>query len=296
MKDLNLLPVFEALWTEKSVTRAGERLGVSQAAISASLKRMRLELNDKLFTLVGRRMEPTPLAASIAPEVLQALAIVRTMEQTRKEFDPAVEVRTFTIRTRDVGEVVCLPSIIGTLNEVAPGIQLKTIFQPLDETILGMANGSIDMSLGVLPDLEVGIHKRPLFEQHYVCVVRHGHPLEHVDLTLDVLRAQYYLLVEYSGSGHAVIERELLRLCGRESIKLRIPQYLSAPHFITTTDYLWIAPAILVEKLSAYYPMTAKPLPMEFPNFEVALYWHERFHKDLGNMWLRDFIATHLRM
>lgn len=296
MKDLNLLPVFEALWTEKSVTKAGDRLGVSQAAISASLKRMRLEYKDKLFTLVGRRMEPTPLAITIAPQLLQALSIVRNTEQKREIFDPKTEKRTFIIRTRDVGEVVCLPPIADKLGSLAPGVQLKTIFAPLDDTITGMANGSIDISLGVLPALEVGIHKRPLFEQNYVCVMRKGHPLEGTDLTLDRLKQQEFLLVEYSGSGHAVIERELVRLCGSDKIRVRIPQYLSAPHFIVSTDYLWIAPEVLVEKLSCYYPLVAKPVPIDLPNFEVALYWHERYHKDPGNMWLRDFIATQIKV
>ncbi len=294
MRDLNLLPVFEALWTEKSVTKAGERLGVSQAAISASLKRMRLEFNDKLFTLIGRRMEPTPLAIAIAPELLQALAIVRNTEQKREEFNPATEKRTFTIRTRDVGEVVCLPPIANKLKTLAPNIQLKTMFIPLEATMASMANGHVDLALGVLPSLQVGIHKRPLFEQNYVCVMRRGHPLAAGQLTIEAMKEQQYLLVEYSGSGHAVIERELIKLCGADRIRVRLPQYLSAPHFIVTSDYLWIAPEMLVEKLSTYYPLVTKAIPIGFPNFEVALYWHERFHKDPGNMWLRDFIATHV--
>lgn len=295
MKDLNLLLVFEALWLEQSVTAAGERLGVSQAAVSASLKRLREDYKDKLFTLVGRRMQPTPLAAQVAPKVTAALALVRQTHREPQAFDPQTAKRLFVVRTRDVGEIVCLPDIVRSLEGTAPGIQLRTVFRPLDETIAGLAGGQIDLALGFLPSLEAGIHKRLLFEQHYVCVVRQGHPLERQRLTIATMRSQNHLLVEYSGSGHAVLERALIRLSGKESIRVRIPQYLSAPHFIINSNLLWIAPAILAETLASHYPLTIRPLPVELPNFEVALYWHERYHGDMGNKWLREYIATQLQ-
>lgn len=294
MKDLNLLLVFEALWQDQSVTAAGERLGVSQAAVSASLKRLRIEYSDKLFTLVGRQMKPTPLASSIAPQLLDALALIRKTRQEPEEFKPATARRMFVVRTRDVGEIVCLSGIVSSLATNAPGIQLRTVFKPLAETTSGMANGEIDLALGFLPSLEAGIHKRPLFEQHYVCVMRQGHPLAKQHLTASNLKNQAHLLVEYSGSGHAVLERALTKLSGRESIRLRIPQYLSAPHFIEQTDLLWIAPAILAETLAKSFSLAIRPLPIDLPTFEVALYWHERYHTDLGNKWLRDFIANQM--
>lgn len=294
MKDLNLLLVFEALWLDQSVTLAGDRLGISQAAVSASLKRMRLEYNDKLFTPVGRQMKPTPLASSISTHLLDALTLVRNTKQEPGKFEPSSENRMFVVRTRDVGEIVCLPGIVSELAETAPGIQLRTVFKPLAETNAGLADGHIDLALGFLPSLEAGIHKRPLFEQHYVCVMRQGHPLAQQELTLEKLKNQSHLLVEYSGSGHAVLERSLIKLSGRESIRLRIPQYLSAAHFIIKTNMLWIAPAILAETLAKNYPLVIRPLPLELPRFEVALYWHERYHTDPGNKWLRNFIADHL--
>lgn len=295
MKDLNLLLVFEALLLERSVTAAGERLGVSQAAVSASLKRLREDYQDKLFTLVGRRMQPTPLATQIASQVTAALSLVRQTHREPQSFNPQTAKRQFVVRTRDVGEIVCLPDIVHSLEGMAPGIQLRTVFRPLDETIAGLAGGQIDLALGFLPSLEAGIHKRHLFEQHYVCVIRKGHPLERQRLTAAALRSQKHLLVEYSGSGHAVLERALTRLSGKESIKMRIPQYLSAPHFIVNSDLLWIAPAILAETLARHYSLIIRPLPIDLPSFEVALYWHERYHGDPGNKWLREYISTQLQ-
>ena len=291
MKDLNLLYTFEALWRERSVTGAAESMGLTQAAVSSSLKRLREEYADKLFMLVGRRMEPTTLATDLSHQFLDALAMVRRANVTPAPFVPSGSQRLFTVRTRDIGEVVCFPQILQSLQGVAPGIRLRSVFKPIEETLSGLASGRIDYALGFLPSLETGIHRRSLFEQRYVCALRVGHPLAEQDLDLATFCAQDHLLVEYSGSGHQVLEKGLLDAGLRNRIKVRLPQYLSAPHFIVNSDLLWCAPAILVERLARYYPLVAKPLPITLPTFEIALYWHDRFHRDPANKWLRDFIA-----
>ncbi|SFU43524.1 LysR family transcriptional regulator [Pseudoduganella namucuonensis] len=292
MKDLNLLFVFEALWRDRSVTGAAENLGLTQAAVSSALKRMRLERGDKMFTLVGRRMEPTPYATAIAQQLLDALAMIRNTSAEEAKFDPATSRRLFTVRTRDIGEVVDLPPLMRKLETEAPHIKLRTVFKPIDETLSGLASGRIDFAMGFLPALETGIHRRQLFKQHYVCVMRKGHPLEDRELTVERLREQQHLLVEYSGSGHQVLEKALIDAGARHQIKVRLPQYLSAPHFIIGSDLLWFAPAILVKTLTPHFDLVTKPVPLELPEFDIGLYWHDRYHRDPGNKWLRDFIVA----
>lgn len=291
MKDLNLLYVFEAVWRDRSVTAAAERLGLTQAAVSGSLKRLREEYDDKLFTLVGRKMEPTPLAIELAPQLLDALSLVRKTRAERGRFDPSTARRMFTVRTRDVGEAVCLPRVVRALGESAPGIQLRTVFRPIPETLAGMAAGQIDLALGFVPSLETGIHRRLLFEQHYVCVMRRGHPLADKKLTEDRFSHGEHLLVEYSGSGHQHLERALVSAGARNRIKVRMPQYLAAPHFVIGSDLLWSVPAILAETLAQHYPLVIKPHPLNLPDFEVSVYWHDRYHRDPANKWLRDFVS-----
>lgn len=291
MKDLNLLYVFEAIWIERSVTLAAERLDLTQAAVSSALKRLRHEHGDKLFTQVGRRMEPTPYASSIAQQLLTALALVRKASNRQAPFDPATSRRQFTIRTRDVGEVVCFPRILAQLVHEGPHVRLRTTFVPIEETLAGLASGRIDLAMGFLPSLETDIHRRSLGSQSYVCVMRAGHPLERQTLTAQRFRSCDHLLVEYSGSGHRVIEQGLIKAGLRHQIKVRLPQYLSAPHFILSTDLLWCVPSTLAHTLSHHYPLVIKPVPIELPDFEIALYWHERYHQDLGNRWLRELIV-----
>ncbi|MES2415523.1 MAG: LysR family transcriptional regulator [Pseudomonadota bacterium] len=292
MKDLNLLYVFEALWRDRSVTVAAERLGLTQAAVSGSLKRLRQEYDDKMFTLVGRKMQPTPLATALSNQLLDALATVRSTRGDAPGFDPASSQRMFVIRTRDIGEVVFLPAILARLRESAPKIRLRTVFRPIDETVAGLASGRIDLAMGYLPSLQNAIHRKVLCTQRYVCVMRTAHPLAAKKLTLDLFRKQEHLLVEYSGSGHLVLERALNEAGAKNRIRIRLPQYLSAPHFVTASDLLWTVPAVLAQTLAKHYPLVIKPLPIVLPDFEVALYWHDRFHRDPASQWMRDFIAS----
>jgi DNA-binding transcriptional LysR family regulator len=295
MKDLNLLYAFEALWRDRSVTGAADNLGLTQAAVSSALKRMRIETGDKMFTLVGRRMEPTPHAIGISHQLLDALAMIRKTASGEAHFDPATSRRLFTVRTRDIGEAVCFPQILRQLGETAPQIRLRTVFKPIEETLSGLASGRMDFALGFLPSLETGIHRRVFLTQHYVCVMRKGHPLADQELTEDIFGSQQHLLVEYSGSGHQVLERALVDAGARNQIKVRLPQYLSAPHFVIASDLLWCAPTLLAETLAMHFPLLIKPLPKMLPKFEIALYWHDRYHRDPANKWFREFIVDQFK-
>jgi DNA-binding transcriptional LysR family regulator len=294
MDDLNLMYVFEALWRDRSVSVAAENLGVSQAAVSGSLKRLRQQYGDKMFILVGRRMEPTAFCENIARPLLDALAMVR---QTRKEqapFEPSHARRLFTIRTRDIGEAVSLPPIVSLLLKKAPGIKIRTVFYAIEETLNGLGSGRIDLALGFLPSLEIGIHRALLFSQRYVCVMRADHPIANGKLTTALFLEQEHLLVEYSGSGHIVLERALIDAGARHRIRLRMPQYLAAPHFVIATDLVWMVPEVLAKTLAQHYPLAIKQLPLPLPEFEVAIYWHDRLHRDPANKWLRQLLISTL--
>lgn len=291
MKDLNLLYVFEALWRDRSVTVASEQLGLTQAAVSSALKRLRDAYGDKLFMLVGRRMEPTPMAVSIAPALIESLNLVRGTTGRPPPFCPDSASRVFTIRTRDIGELTFLPTLNSALQKLAPNSSLHTVFAPIEETVSGMSSGRVDVAVGYLPALEQDIHRKALFTQRYVCVMRKGHPLDGQHLSKKMFLGQEHLLVENSGSGHRLLERALIEAGAKNKIKIRMPQYLSAPHCLLRSDMIWTAPEVLAEALSRYYPITFTSEPLGMEPFEIALYWHDRFHKDPANMWFRSLIA-----
>jgi DNA-binding transcriptional LysR family regulator len=296
MKDLNLLFTFEALWRDHSVSIAAENLGVTQGAVSGSLKRMRQEYGDRLFTVVGRRMEPTPFAIQIAPTLLEALELVREAQNRALDFDPQHCRKTFTVRTRDIGEAVCLPTILKMLRAQAPMSRVYTVAGTVDDTLNGLSTGRIDLAIGYLPTLKTDIHRTIVSSQHYVCALRTGHPLEDAELTLERFLSQQHLLVETGGTGHVALERALVEAGARHNIGVRIPQYLSAPHLLIESDMLWVVPSVLGKTMARFFPLTIKPVPLALPEFDVALYWHDRFHRDPQNKWFRDMVASALRL
>ena len=290
MKDLNLLYVFEALWRDRSVTMAAESLDVTQGAVSSALKRMRTEYGDKLFMLAGRRMEPTAMATSIAPALLESLNAIRKTSGLQTTFDANESNRSFTIRMRDVGEVVVLPALYKRIAAVAPLVKVNVVFAQLEDTVHGLSTGRMDVALGYLPALERNIHKKALFKQKYQCVMRQDHPIARQELTLKRFVAQQHLLVEYAGSGHILLERALVEAGAKDGIRVRMPQYLAAPHLVLDSDLIWTCPESLVAELRKYFPLVVKPLPIPMDHFEVDLYWHDRFHKDPANLWFRQQI------
>jgi DNA-binding transcriptional LysR family regulator len=290
LKDLNLLFVFEAMWKYRSASAAAESLGVTQAAVSNSLKRIRQQYNDKLFTVVGRSMHPTPVAASIAPVLLDALDAIRRTSTESEEFEPSSERRTFTVRTRDVGEVVCFPSILQGLEEEAPYARLRSTFLSHEDTLSGLAKGQIDIAIGHLPALQTDLHCAQLFEQPHVLVMRRTHPAASAQLTDQILDGLEFALVEYEGSEHMVFERALIDSGARRRIKVRLPQFMPAAHIVSKSNLVWLAPATIATAVAEDYQLTLRESPYMIQNAPICMYWHDRYHKDSANRWFRDLV------
>ncbi|KDB08149.1 transcriptional regulator, LysR family [Burkholderia sp. lig30] len=293
LRDLNLLFVFEAMWKYRSVSGAAESLGVTQAGVSNSLKRLRMQYNDKLFTLVGRVMDPTPFAVSISSQLLDALDAIRQTGTESDVFEPLTEKRTFTVRTRDVGEVVCFPAILDGLREEAPLVRLRSTFLPHEETLAGLAKGRIDLAIGHLPALQTDLHRVQLFEQRHVLVMRHAHPAASRDLTSQALERLEFVLVEYEGSEHLIFERALIDSGARPRIKLRLPQFMSAAHIVSRSDLVWLAPETIATAVAETYPLVLRESPYVIENAPICMYWHDRYHKDPANKWFRELIRRH---
>jgi DNA-binding transcriptional LysR family regulator len=292
MKDLNLLRVFEAVWTTRSVSRAAERLQLTQPAVSSSLARLRREFGDPLFSRIGTRMEPTPLCARQAPALLEALSLIQRSVAGAEEFDPATSTRTFVLRIRDVGEAAFLPHLLAHCRAHAPHLGFETDYPSHEESMQGLAAGRIDIVVGYLPDLETGIHRRELYSDYYVCVMRPGHPFARRGFGIKEMAASDLLLVDYMGTGHSVLGRRLREARMADRVKLRVPQFLGAPYIVASSDLVWIVPQLIARELQSRFELVIKACPLALPQVSVDLYWHDRFHRDPGNQWLRQTFAT----
>lgn len=289
--DLNLLVVFEAVLAEGSISRAAASLDLSQPAVSNALARMRKATGDRLFVRLGNAVVPTPYAQGIADPIRQALASIRNSLSESQGFDPATSERAFAIYVTDLGEVYFLPTLLARLSKLAPGVRISTLPMPNEAAQDALKNGSVDLAIGNLPDFRAGFYQQRLFPDHYVCAMRRDHPVIGQRITTRQFAAASHAIATPAGTGHGVILRTLMEHGLEHRIVLQVQNFLVLPNIVATTDLLAIVPHSVGSQLSRYNDIKLLPVPIPIPPFDIKQCWHERFHDDAGNRWLRQQFA-----
>lgn len=289
--DLNLLRAFDAIAADGSVTAAGERLGLSQPAMSNALARLRKLFGDPLFVRTPRGMRPTPFAQQLAQPVREALRLVQTALQQHAGFEPKSSDNTFRFYMSDIGEMVFLPGLLERIKHDAPGVKIEVVQIPIKDIHAALEAGEIDLAVGFLPGLTTGIRQQPLFREHYVCMLRADHPAIGARISRKQFREAAHVLVSSAGTGHQVIEQTFVDegLGGR--IAARVPHFLVVPMILARTDLIVTLPSRIARVFLALGNFKVLKLPVHMPSFEVRLYWHERFHQDPANRWLRELMT-----
>ena len=289
--DLNLLVVFEALYLERNVTRAGERIGMSQPSMSHALNRLRKQTNDTLFTRVGGEMYPTRYAQQLAPNVLQALELLRSGLDRANDFDPATSQRTFRLLMSDFAQLLVIPALLTRINEIAPNIKLEVSNIARDLYREALESGEADLAVGHLPELQNGFYQLGLFVDEHVCVV--GPKSSHRGSTMPLetyLQANHVLVT--ANKTDINIDKELARQGLHRRIQLRIPSYLLLPAIMAETDMFVTVPRVIAHRVIAQAGGGKQlPLPFKTPQVNLRAFWHVGMHNDSGNRWLRNLIA-----
>ena len=293
--DLQLLTVFDALLTERHVSRAAERLGLAQPTVSNTLARLRRITGDPLFVRTSRGMAPTPHAEAIAAPLRQALTTLRTTLLAPRHFDPAHDTRTFTLFLTDLGEAFFLPRLLTHLRRVAPGVRLVTLPMPEHQHAAALESGAVDLAIGHLPDMGQGFYQQRLFLERYVCLVGRHNPLAHGKPSRKRFLQAHHAVVLPSGTGHNLVEQTLTELGAAERIVLKVQNFLVLPAIVQGSDLVAWVPRSVARALSGQehiaHDIALLPAPIALPAFIVRQCWHERFHHDAGNQWLRQQVA-----
>ena len=290
--DLNLMVVFDAVYESRSLTRAGERLGLSQPAVSHSLARLRNILGDPLFLRSPRGVIPTLRAEEVAPGIAEGLGIIRASFEERR-FDPATSTRLFTVGMADVGEVVQLPLLVRTLAS-APGVRLRTLALSPEEVKVALAEGQMDLALSNFPA------RRPFREEilgtpGYATVVRKGHPLVGKTLTIAAFRKARHVLVKpVAGVRHGKVLEKALNDIGAQ-VALEIGHFFAAGAIVAQTDFVSTVPWGMAKTLEKLIGLRAFTPPVELPVPHLSIMWHERYDRDPGNAWLRANFVREMR-
>lgn len=288
--DLKLLIVFEAMLATHNVTSAASAIGLTQPAMSTSLGKLRRVLGDPLFVRTSRGMEPTPFAMELADPIRHALHLIRQTLNRDKHFDAATSSRTFKLVMTDIGERVFLPDLLRRLSEIAPGINIRTVQLREREMREALESGEMDLAIGFIPALNAGYYQQRLFTRSYVCVTRPDHPVIKNTLSLKQYLAASHAIVSAPGTGHDVVEKVLMQKGLSRRVALHVTHFLAIPLIVANTDLVVTIPAMLAESYLPSGNIKILPPPVKLPVYAIKQYWHERFHEDAANRWLRGLV------
>lgn len=286
--DLNLLVVFNAIYEEKSLTRAGQRLRLTQPAISHSLNRLRSAFNNQLFVRHGHQMVPTPLAEKLRLQVREILGLTEKIFEGWENFEPGKSTRTFLIGIQDYPLMVILPHLLEIINKTAPSITIKTSHLRKEDRKIALEEGKLDMVIGVKQEFGSNINQQYLFSDREVCIMRKDHPDITTTLTMEQYIAAEFIGLSVSEYEVQAIDAKLKELGKKRHIRLIVENEVSIPHLVAKSDFLSNVVELVANAFVTLLPIKIMPLPIPITDIKFYQYWHVRHQKDPAHVWMRQ--------
>lgn len=286
--DLNLFVVFDAIYTEANLTRAGQIIGITQPAVSNALARLRESFNDPLFVRTAQGMVPTPMAQNIINPVRSALALLRVSVQESRTFNPLQANKTFRISMTDLTEAVVLPPLFQRLRKQAPSVVVESLLSHRRETTSDLGAGRLDFAIDAPLNTDPQVRHVKLMEDRYVCAMRPAHPLAgQPSISLDEYLGLTHIHISTRRNGLGQVDLALGKMGLQRKITLRSQHYLMASNVLQHTDMVMTVP----ERFARRHALHFVALPLnELPNVETHLYWHESTEQDPANRWMRELL------
>jgi DNA-binding transcriptional LysR family regulator len=290
--DLNLLPLLDALLTERHVTRAAEAVGLSQPAASRALGRLRALFGDAILVRSGRGFALTSRGEALRDPVRRALGIVQGAIAQPSRFDPASARRTVRLMSHDYSELLLLPGLLDRLSRKAPGIDIWA--HPLHGTSTRpLMDGETDFMILAMREgarLSPGVRVDALYSDRFVCMVKRGHPLAKNPTLERFLEARHAFIAPRARRGGPVDDALAAR--GKERrIALAVPHFLVMPFLVASSDLVLTLGERIARVYSQFLPVVLFEPPLALPGFTIGLFWHEKDANDPALAWLREQIA-----
>ncbi|MBM1198086.1 MULTISPECIES: LysR family transcriptional regulator [Pseudomonas] len=286
--DLNLLVVLDALLTEKHVTRTGARLHLSQPAISHSLSKLRVLLDDPILIRQGSEVVLSALAQNLQAPLKEILSQIEILLGKSIDFVPANSHRTFRLAMSDYGAAIVLPKLLRQLRAQAPNTTLVVTQDSRHGMFEQIAQGKIDLALGVFPHLTADISSEVLFEETFSCLLDRSTLPASGQLDLDNYLLRPHISVSVDGCTNGEIDR-LLRAEGlQRRIAVSVPHWRTAPSMISNTDLILTVATRTLDNAPLDDDLVSLSPPLPIPPFPFVQIWHNRFGEDPAHIWLRE--------
>jgi DNA-binding transcriptional LysR family regulator len=284
----NQLRLVEALDRSGNLGVAADNIGLTQSAASHALARLRRIVRDPIFVRTADGMRPTPYGERLAAQVRDALQSIRAGLAQSLDFTPSQSTRTFSVIMSDVSQFLYLPALVSSFSISAPSVGLRVHPMPPRQAQLLLESGEVDLAVGAFNNLIAGCRQRRLYSERYVCVTRRDHPNFRRGMTLKAFCDTPHAIVDPAGHIHEELDTWLTQQKAVRRQKLHVPYFLALPNVIAASDVV----VLMAERLASEFAKTTQlelliP-PVKLPNYNVSLFWHERFDRDPANRWIRD--------
>lgn len=295
--DRRLLQIFLTLMSELSVTRAANRLGVGQSAVSQSLTRLRELFSDPLLIRSRGGMVPTDRARDLEQSVRKLLADYDRLVAPPENFDPAISRRRFVVSVPEYAEYVLMPHLLSRFRVEGRGLRLEARAPQPDRAAEMLESGELDLRIAWLLDPPASMRSMPLFQDEIVCLASRSHSLVQGRLSLDQFLGLPHVYT--LGTGRSTTSQVLEAAAEREGRRFDraflVQNFLTIPHIVGRTDMLATMGRRLAESFVAQHNLQLLQVPLKLPKIRYAAYWHERGQRDVGHRWLREQLAAAAR-
>ena len=291
--DLNLLVAFDALMSERNVTRAAAQVGVSQPAMSAALSRLRNLLGDPLFLRSAEGLLPTPRARELADPIGQALRQLERTLVAEPRFEPGEAAVTFNLGLSDYPAFVLLPALLAALEREAPGISIGVrAFTDRDAAVDLLDSGEIDAAIGIAPtQMDQRIFTRHILSDEFVTIVSKDNPAARRGMNMKTYLALKHVLVSPEGDRYGLVDQALMQQGLCRTVAVALPHMFAVPDIVARTQ----ATATVLKRIALKSAVSRKLVlfdpPVALAAVELDLIWHRRSDANPAQQWLRGFIA-----
>jgi LysR family transcriptional regulator, nod-box dependent transcriptional activator len=291
--DLNLLVALDALLSERSVTRAAQRVGLSQPGMSNALGRLRRLFDDPLLVRQGATLVPTSRAEALIVPVHEALELIRSALDAPGRFDPATDRRSFRLSCSDYSVLMLIGPLVRALAADAPGVMVE-VLPRLADASRALVSGDVDLVIEP-PEImgDVDLDSLRLWDDHWACCVWEGNTRVGKRMTAERYTALGHLIYSMGSAGQPVAlpDLHLARLGVPRRIEVSVESFLLAPFLLQGTDLVTLIPKRAEAFLRRTGDIRVLESPIELPALIETLWWHPRATADPGNAWLRTRIS-----
>ena len=292
--DFNLLKVLDALIVERSVTRAGTRLGRSQPAVSNALNRLRKLLGDELLVRGPGGFVLTPRADAIRAPLRDAIALVEGCLAGESRFDPASATGVFRLSTPDRLNLAVVPPLLARLRKLAPKMELQVLTADRGQAVALLDEDRTDLALGWLDEKPSHLNAEFMMDESLFCVFRSGHPILKRGARFDIAAVLSFphVVVSATGQRRAIFDDLLQRHGLQRQALVAVTNFTPVPHLLYRSDMIGVFTELAADVFEKSFKLAKRPVPLDVGRISTNMVWHVRNDRDRKHLWMRDQIKS----